>query len=303
MIDCIVITGPTGTGKSEYAEALAQKIGGEIINADSAQVYLPLTIGTAKPSWQHSSVPHHLFDCVAVPEEMTAGRWSTLARAAIENCRQRGRVPLVVGGSGFYIASLFFTLNPAVSHAPRVSRAESTTRELYEELIAKDVKRAEKIHPNDRYRILRALALLDAGEMPSECAPQFTPLGNSTILVIDRDDEELKARIKKRAGAMLQQGWREEIAELSPEWRDFVVKKKILGYETLMKEANDARAQEAIAQETWQYVRRQRAFLRNLKKRLDHEREKWGNRVPAWRQCFLTSIDPAVYLGEVSSWI
>lgn len=104
----IIIAGPTGVGKSDVGLALASNINGEIINADVGQLYTPLSIGTAKPEWKESEVPHHLFDVLDKPVDFTVTQYRELLLKTVHDVCNRNRVPIIVGGSSFYLSSLFF---------------------------------------------------------------------------------------------------------------------------------------------------------------------------------------------------
>lgn len=104
----VVIYGPTGVGKSDFAEKLAQKIPGEIINADVGQFYIPLSIGTAKPAWHKSVIPHHLFDILDKPKNLTVYEYQKMFTQLTSEIWEHGNIPLAVGGCMFYILSLFF---------------------------------------------------------------------------------------------------------------------------------------------------------------------------------------------------
>src|SRR5690242_2065865 len=114
MDKAVIIYGPTAVGKTDFAEHLAAQLDGEIINADAAQFYTPLTIGTAKPNWRSAIATHHLFDICDEPLDYSVACYRAKVQQCIDEIRQRGAVPIVVGGSGFYINTLFF---PVGEHA------------------------------------------------------------------------------------------------------------------------------------------------------------------------------------------
>lgn len=118
---CIIVAGPTGVGKTDVVDAIALKIDAEIINGDMGQFYTPLTIGTAKPNWQASSVPHHLFDIINVPVLFSVVAFREQVSILCNAIWQRKKIPIIVGGSSYYIATLFFpprTLSPAMQPIP-----------------------------------------------------------------------------------------------------------------------------------------------------------------------------------------
>ncbi|MBH24182.1 MAG: tRNA (adenosine(37)-N6)-dimethylallyltransferase MiaA, partial [Myxococcales bacterium] len=160
----VVIGGPTAAGKSGLAMALAERLGGELVSADSAQVYRGMDIGTAKPTAEEQRrVPHHLVDVVDIDEEFDAGRFVELADAAIADIRARGRLPIVVGGTGMYLRALMYGLadappaDPELRVALQGRIAAEGSAALHGELAEVDPDAAAKIHPNDAVRIVRAL--------------------------------------------------------------------------------------------------------------------------------------------------
>lgn len=160
----VVIVGPTATGKSDLALWLAERFGGEIVNADSMQCYRGMNIGTAKPSpTLQGAVPHHLFDIVAPDENFTAADYSRLARATITAIHGRGRLPIVVGGTGLYVRALLSGLaeSPGADNLAREEYRRLAERDgnaaLHALLQKIDPLAAANIHPNNRVRIIRAL--------------------------------------------------------------------------------------------------------------------------------------------------
>jgi len=168
-----VLIGPTAVGKTGVALELAQKLGGEIVNADSLQVFRELDIGTAKPTpGERALVPHHLVDVVAPPEPYDASRYSHEARAVLAELHAHGVIPLVVGGTGLYLKALLsglFTEGSPDAKIRRLLREELTDRglpHLYERLKRLDPASAWRLHPHDTYRILRALEVMEATGEP-----------------------------------------------------------------------------------------------------------------------------------------
>src|SRR5436190_1625 len=156
----VCIVGPTASGKSALALDLAERLGGEIVSADSRQVYRDLEIGTAKPTAaERARVPHHCLDLVAPGEAFDAARFRDAARAAIADIVRRGRVALVVGGTGLYVRALLGGLCPAPPRVPalRAALAEEAAPALHRRLRALDPAAAARIAPGDRVRIVRAL--------------------------------------------------------------------------------------------------------------------------------------------------
>lgn len=274
----IVLTGPTGVGKTDCALALAQFIPIEIINADVGQLYTPLTIGTAKPDWKNQQVMHHLFDVIDEPRQFSVVEFLRALRELVPAIKQRGNIPLVVGGSSFYVNALFFPPHPSSSVAHRTY--EHDTAQLWQHLFTVDPERARAINKNDRYRLERALDLWHAhGQKPSRLQPIFDPLVKpAAFIVIDRERSELYERINKRVELMIAAGWVREVQALSPAWHEFLLKKKLIGYDDIVRfirgETSDEQALiTEIAHKTRQYAKRQMTFNRLITKRVEEHRD------------------------------
>jgi tRNA dimethylallyltransferase len=183
--ELFIIVGPTAVGKTEIALALAEETGAEIISADSMQVYRGMDIGTAKPTPdERARVPHHLIDVADPKEEFSAGRFVQLADEAIEDITRRGKIPLVVGGTGMYIRALTEGLfeGPGADFALREELMDAERKEpgaLYNILKNTDPKAAEKIHPLDIRRTIRALEVFQKSGKPiSESQSQWGAKGS-----------------------------------------------------------------------------------------------------------------------------
>ena len=173
MSFAVIIYGPTAVGKTAFADLLAAQVGGEIINGDAAQLYTPFTIGTAKPDWRNASITHHLFDICNEPQNYSVAMYRTEAEKKVVEITGRGSVPIFVGGSGFYLQSLFF---PVTISANRVTPSHSEDQS-WRALHAIDPIRAAAIHPHDTYRISRALFLYQqTKQLPSELKPLYSRL-------------------------------------------------------------------------------------------------------------------------------
>jgi tRNA dimethylallyltransferase len=285
----IIISGPTASGKSDFAVQLAKQIGGEIINADIGSLYTPLSIGTAKPDWQHQSIPHHLFDILDKAENFTVVQFRKQLSILIEEIFKRNNIPIIVGGSCFYIQSFFFKQHEITNTAQKIEQlehdiafAKKTKEQLWQELYEIDPVRAGNINPNDAYRLIRALAIFYATQQkPSEFEPLYKPLAPFLFLVCMRDREELYERINKRVYTMMEHGWLEEVSSLqNSAWHDFLMKKKLIGYDDLLwylqggKEQNFEQTMVKIAQKTRHYAKRQIIFLKRLQKRIEKVRQQ-----------------------------
>jgi tRNA dimethylallyltransferase len=218
------IVGATATGKSRLAMALAERLGGELVNADALQVYRGLDIGTAKPGWgERRRVPHHLLDILDPAESFSAGEFARLARQVIGDVQSRSRLAIVVGGSGFYQRALFGGLAPipavpaAVRRTWRERLAADGLGPLAEELARVDPETAKRLAAGDTQRILRALEVAAATGRPlSEWqarAVEESPLEVIRLgLTLPRPI--LYDRIGTRVDEMLAAGWVAEVEDL-----------------------------------------------------------------------------------------
>ncbi len=219
----LVVAGPTAAGKTELAMRLARAFPLEIVGADSLQVYRGMDIGTAKPSAEDRlAVPHHLVDVADPDEAYDAGRFVREAELAIAGIRRRGNFPLVAGGTGMYIRALLKGLDPLPSDpAVRADLARRWKEEggaaLHADLRRRDPAAAERIHPSDRQRLLRALEIAClTGAPPSDRRRRWTAGERSDVLflVITRRREELYRRIDARVDEMFRRGLVDEVRRL-----------------------------------------------------------------------------------------
>ena len=213
----VVIVGPTASGKTALSLSLAERFGGEIVNCDSVAVYREFEIGTAKPSREERArVPHHLLDICSPDEAMTAGEYARRAREVLAELRSRGRLPIVVGGTGLYLRALLEGLFPGPQRSEewrerlRASAAKKGSAHLHRVLMRLDREAAEKIHPNDEPKLIRAIEVCLAARKPmSELWEQGRePLRGFRILRIGLDPErqQLYVRINERAAMMFTAG-------------------------------------------------------------------------------------------------
>lgn len=220
----IVIAGPTAVGKTVLALALAEELDGEIVAADSLQVYRYLDIGTAKPSLEdRQRVPHHLIDVVDPDESFTAKDYEQLALQAIGNINRRGKLPILVGGTGLYIRALLYGIFPGPGEDPALrSTLYREAQELgpegfHRRLQEVDPEAASKIHPHDLFRIVRALEVyLLTGRPISEHQkdhrrPQLQPI---VYIGLKRKREVLYRLIEERVDRMIEKGLLQEVEGL-----------------------------------------------------------------------------------------
>lgn len=222
MKPALLIMGPTASGKSALALALAERIGGEIINADSMQVYRDFRVLTARPTVEEEAqAPHHLYGHVDAAERYSTGRWLTDALAAITDIRARNKTPILVGGTGLYFKALTQGLAEMPSADPdlRAALTERAAREgapaLHAELAALDPQTAARLEPNDTPRIIRALEVIETtGESITSFQANTKPALAAHEwrgLALTPDREALYAAINTRFDKMLEQGALDEV--------------------------------------------------------------------------------------------
>jgi tRNA dimethylallyltransferase len=274
----LAIVGPTGTGKSQLALDVAERLGAEIVNADAMQLYRGMDIGTAKlPVEQRRGIPHHQLDVLAVTETATVARYQRAAAADIEAIAARGAVPVIVGGSMLYVQSLlddwsFPATDPQVRARWERRLAEVGVGELHAELARRDPAAAAAILPTDGRRTVRALEVVELTGRPfAASAPRIgAPRWDTAIIGLDCDTTILDERLARRTDAMFDQGLVDEVRALLGEGlRDGVTASRALGYAQVLaaldagggpEELRDAREQTFVG--TRRYVRRQRSWFR-----------------------------------------
>lgn len=306
----ILIYGPTGVGKSDVAERIAQQIGGHIVNSDMGQCYAPLSIGTAKPEYSKSSVPHHLFDWVTEPRVITVAEYRARLQEVLESIWAQNAIPILVGGSSFYISSLFFP--PIIADADQVidSSLYSPEDQRWKQLYELDPDRANQIHPNDVYRITRALDIIFSGRgKASSFQPEYKPLAPYYLGYMIRNRDELYDRIDARVDQMLQAGWIEEVNTLmNTEWEPFLLKKKIIGYDDIIHYLHGEKSKAAyahltatIAQKTRNYAKRQMTFARSFLAKLQQAQEHNAHVPGVIEEVNLTLLSVDLYIKELLS--
>ncbi len=278
----VVVTGPTGSGKSALAIQLAARFGGEIVNADSMQVFRFMDIGTAKPTpEERQRVPHHLFDVSDPDENYSAGRFAKEARAAAALIHNRDRVVFLTGGTGLYIRAF---LNGLVETgaADRMLRErleaeqaraaeEGDPARLHNRLLELDPDAAARIHPNDVRRSVRALEILEqTGQSASSvrAAHAFTDRPFRVLhLAVDPGRERLAERIAQRAEGMIEAGLLREVRELRDRgYGAHLRPMQAIGYRHIQAVVDGSdtlvNALAAIKTDTRRFARRQRSWLR-----------------------------------------
>lgn len=274
----IIITGPTGVGKTDIAFELGNNLPIEIINADVGQLYTPLTIGTAKPEWRTSNIPHHLFDTINEPKNITVTHYRSQVETVCEKLWAANKIPVLVGGSHFYVAALFFPPSVENIEIQKYNYDSYSTEQLWDMLNDADPDRAHALHKNDRYRIECALNIWKTtGKKPSEHKPLYNPITpNFMFVFLTRDRDSLYRRINERTRIMLSSGWIDETKSLlGTPWEDFLLTKKIIGYDDIIRYVHSRDAdnldelEQTIAQKTRNYAKRQIIYWRMFEKKLN----------------------------------
>ena len=219
------MVGPTASGKTELAVRLAEERNGEIVSADSVQVYRRFDLGSGKPSVEERSrAPHHLVDVCEPDEPLDAAGWEALATRAIDEIRARGREPIVCGGTFLWVKALIFGLaeapaaDPAIRARHRVEAEAAGRPALHARLATIDPEAARKLAPNDLVRVSRALEVHELTGVPLsrwQAEHGFrSPRYDARLLGVRREREELDRRIEARVRAMLAAGWIDEVRSL-----------------------------------------------------------------------------------------
>jgi tRNA dimethylallyltransferase len=303
----LIVTGPTSVGKTELVLKLSQHVPSEIINVDVGQFYTPLTIGTAKPNWKDQPVKHHLFDIIDSPKNITVVEYRNLVLAKINEIKERKKLPILVGGSGFYIKSLLF---PPVVEVENVGTIETSTKDLWQKLFEIDPKRAEKINKNDIYRLQRALQIWKTTKIkPSDYVPIYNPPCDYSLIILIREKEDLYEKINIRVVQMLNQGWIQEVEKLqNSEWVQFLKNKKLIGYDDILLflesecDKDEQLLISTIQKKVRNYAKRQLTFFKMLTKKItDAECEKSKNHCFAKKiiWCNLTLLDLDLYIKQL----
>ena len=285
----IIICGPTATGKSDLALEVADKFNGEVINADSMQLYRGMDIGTAKLSVsERKGIPHHLLDILDVNQDASVAQYQELARHAVSEIQDRGKAAIIVGGTGLYIKSIIDEMNfPETDPALRVKLEEEAellgTAELYSRLRLLDPTAASAIEPANTRRIIRALEVIEVTGQPySANLPSDTSLRYPDALHIGlaMDRATLAPRIESRVHRMFEIGLVDEVRGLiSLGLLEGTTAQRAIGYaQCIALLAGEISQSEAIEQTivaTRQYVRRQETWFKR------DQRIKWiGEGVP-----------------------
>ena len=278
----VILTGPTAVGKTALSIKLASEIGGEIISADSMQVYRQMNIGSAKIKPEEmGGIPHHLIDILEPEEEFNVCLFERLALEAMEQIYERGHIPVVVGGTGFYIQALLYQIDFTEEETDTAFRdklwqlgEEKGNHYLHELLRKVDPASAEEIHENNRKRVIRALEFYENSGKPisthNKEQRQKTSAYNSCYFVLTDDRKKLYERIESRVDQMLSKGLVDEVRTLKERGCNAsMVSMQGLGYKEIL-EYLDGRcslleAVEKIKKETRHFAKRQLTWFRREK--------------------------------------
>lgn len=282
----VFVVGPTASGKSSLAISLAQKFSGAIVNCDSIQLYQKVDIGSAKPTHDEMKmVPHFLFDFVAPPDEITAGEYSRLFFAKLKELEAKFKTVFVVGGTGFYFQAIekgMFPIGPTdekIKEQVLIEMAETGgPLRLYQELRARDPQKADKISPNDHYRLGRAIEMIRAhGKSVSEIEEEFrkfqAPFPYPLLKMgIQIDRSHLASRVRLRTQQMLESGWIEEVEDLLSQGLKSWAPLSSVGYREIVQfleeksDKNLKNLEDLIVQSTMRLAKKQRTWFAR-----DHE--------------------------------
>jgi len=274
----VAIVGPTASGKTDLAIEVSEAVGGEIVSADSRQIYRHLDIGTAKPNAaERARVRHHLIDVVDPDEAFDAARYRTLALGAARDIHARGRAVVICGGTGLYVRALLHGLfvgpaaSPALRAELRALEEQEGTGTLHRRLAARDPVAAARLHPRDVFRIVRALEVVEMSGRPISAWQDDHRFGDAALdallVACARPRDELAARIDARCRAMVAAGLCDEIAALAARgYGPHLAPLRSVGYREmgahLRGELDFTTAFEAFARATRQLAKRQRTWFR-----------------------------------------
>ena len=313
----ILVSGPTATGKSDFTLRLADELQGrvEIINADIGSFYTHLTIGTAKPDWKASIIPHHFFDVIDDTTSWTAPQFRDQLKILIDEIWSRGNIPVIVGGSAFYIQAFFYKNHTLEMPTQELieSLEEQPAEYLWRQLNEIDVLRASKIDPNDHYRLVRALAIWHTqGQKPSDFQQIFDPIAPFYFITLTRDRDQLYEMIDQRVKIMMDAGWLSEVRAIIDDeaWVDFMFKKKMIGYDLLAQyllgyqsEKDLDQVVDLIAQRTRNYAKRQITFLKKLQSNVIDAmlaNEQYAQRHYKVQEFNITQSDLNMFINQVT---
>lgn len=277
-IDVVAIIGPTASGKTALSIRLAKEINGEIINGDSMQIYRGMDIGTAKiTEAEMEGIPHHLLDIKEPTEGFSVAEYQQLVRGKIEEIQSRGKMPILVGGTGLYVQAVLYDFQFAKQEVDEHARLQYYAEleklgpeVMHAKLLQIDPAAAAEIHPNNTRRVIRALEMIELAGV-SRAEEQFnrgdTPLYNHLIIGLDMERAKLYERINLRVDLMIEAGLLEEVRALYDAGIRDVQSIKAIGYKELYAYFDGFvtldEAIEQIKQNSRRYAKRQLTYFRN----------------------------------------
>ncbi len=273
----LIICGPTASGKTSLAIECAKLLESEVISADSMNVYKCLDIGTAKPTiCEMEGVKHHLIDVVSPFENFTVFDYREIALNAINNLHSKGKIPVICGGTGFYINSILYDLSYGNSNANLEARdkyldlaKKNGNQYVYDVLVKKDPETAKKLHPNDLKRVIRALEICESGCKKSQINDDLTPKFDYQAYSIDFPTDQLYDRINSRVEIMIESGLIDEVKSLLSQGISINYQSmQGIGYKEIFPYLNGEitleETIELIKLNTRHYAKRQKTFFRKL---------------------------------------
>lgn len=274
MKKVIYIGGPTGVGKSEVGIKLAKKLNGEIISCDAFQIYKYMDIGTNKIKKEDmENIPHYLIDIIYPNEEFSSGLYKEIATKIIDEITERGKLPIIVGGTGLYLRTLLYFDPPKRDENIRNSLLERVEKEglnsLYEELKSVDPNYAKKISKNDKKRIVRALEVYYIYNKPFSELQNRVERYDSLKFALITDRKILYEKIEKRVESMFERGFVEEVKYIFENFGFSKTSIKAIGYEEVLRylkgEISFEECKREIIKKTKEYARKQIIWLRKEK--------------------------------------
>ncbi len=273
MDKIIVIVGPTAVGKSGLALKLAQKLNGEIINADSMQVYKEMSIGTAKPTDNEMLlVPHHLFNIRSISEDFSVASFQKLINEKIKEVIAKNKTPIVVGGTGLYVKAFLYgyVFEEYENKSINSDLELMTNQELYDLLFKIDPESTNKIHLNNRKRLIRAIEIFNSSGEPKsklEAKQNKLPIYNATLFGLTMSRDKLYERINTRVDDMIIQGLAEEAKKVLNFARKNSTALQAIGYKEFTPlfsgEESLDKVKDKIKKNTRNYAKRQYTFFNN----------------------------------------
>jgi tRNA dimethylallyltransferase len=272
----LVLGGPTGSGKNQAAFEIASRYSAEIINADSRQIYRDLVIGTNQPSeTEKQTVAHHLFSFLPPDQEFSMADYERLAYPTLQEVLSRSKLPLVTGGTGFYIKAILRGIwavpakDPQLRERLKNIETQKGKEHLHNLLQRLDPESARTVPPADSYRVQRAIEIYFQTGMKKSDIPLTKERFPAIKLFLDLDADELKNRIHKRTESLFERGWIDEVRELLILYPGFesMPASRSLGYREIIHylqgKISFQECKDQILRKTWQYARRQRTWFRN----------------------------------------